>query len=329
MDLLSVDDRGLFCAAGGFHIDPRRPVDLAVITHAHADHARAGSRGYVCSEASAPILRRRLRGKLDIRALPYGERIRLGQATVSLHPSGHVLGAAQVRVEHAGEVWVATGDFKRAADPTCRPFEVVPCDVLITEATFALPIYRWPSGQQVAREILSWWESAPEVASLLFCYAFGKTQRVLAELNRLTDRPVFLHGAAVALTNLYRRAGIAMVPTHRVSERPKGSSFAGELIIAPPSAHRSRWMRRFKAPQTAFASGWMHVRGQPRRQGFERGFVLSDHADWDALVQTVRETGAHRVLLTHGDAGPLARYLNELGGVEACALEQADQAEDE
>jgi putative mRNA 3-end processing factor len=327
MPLITVDDCGLFCRSGGFHIDPWRPVPLAVVTHAHADHARRGSQRYVCSTRSRAILRHRLGPAARLEPADFGKPIQLGQTRVSLHPAGHVLGSAQVRVEHEGEVWVVTGDFKRAADPTCLPFEVVPCDVLVTEATFALPIYRWQPGSEVAAEILHWWQEDQNAASILFCYAFGKTQRVLAELGLLTNRPVFLHGAAIPLTRAYRKAGIGMVPTLPVSSRPRGASFAGELVIAPPSAHRSPWMRRFKSPQTGFASGWMQVRGARRRRGYERGFVLSDHADWPSLVDTIRETGAGRVYLTHGETGPLVRFLNETMEVKAEALQTLFEGE--
>jgi putative mRNA 3-end processing factor len=327
MSLITVDERGLHCPAGGFHIDPWGPAELAVVTHGHADHARRGSRRYICSAPSRPILRRRLGPEARLEPVEFGRPIRLSETTVSLHPAGHVLGSAQVRVEHAGEVWVVTGDFKRDTDPTCRPFEVVPCDVLVTEATFALPIYRWRPGCKVVREILRWWQAEPAAPSILFCYAFGKTQRVLAELGGLTDRPVFLHGAAIPLTRAYRKAGISMVPTAAVSSRPRGASFAGELIIAPPSAHRSPWMRRFRYPQTAFASGWMQVRATRRRGGYERGFVLSDHADWPSLVETIRQSGAGRVYLTHGEAEPLVRYLNETTDVRAETLQTLYQGE--
>ena len=248
---------------------------------------------------------------------------------VSLHPAGHVRGSAQVRVQHQDVVWVATGDFKRAADPTCRPFEVVACDVLITEATFSLPVYRWVPGRETAEQIYRWWQSAPGVPSLLFCYAFGKTQRVLAELGRLTDRTVLLHGAAAPLTEVYRESGVPMVPTKKLSDYPVDKDLAGELIIAPPSAHRSRWMRRFKNPQTAFASGWMQLRGTRRRGGYERGFPLSDHADWNALIQTITECGARKVLLTHGDGGALTRYLTQVAGLQAAALSSLYEGDEE
>jgi putative mRNA 3-end processing factor len=312
--LLQTDDRGLFCAAGGFHVDPWRPVERAVISHAHGDHARWGSAAYLAAAPSVPILRRRL-GEARIEGVPFGERVRMGDVTVSFHPAGHVLGSAQVRVEREGEVWVFSGDYKRRADPTCEPFEPVPCHTFITEATFALPIYRWDDTSVVAREILGWWEANREAgrASVLFTYALGKAQRILGELARMTDRTVFVHGSVEPLNECYRQAGIAMLPTRPVSETARGQSFAGELVLAPPSAGGSTWMRRFGPASTAFASGWMRVRGTRRRRGFDRGFVVSDHADWPDLLRTFEDVGAERVLTTHGYAEPLARYLREQG----------------
>ena len=211
--LLRTDDRGLFCEAGSFHIDPWRPVERAVITHAHGDHARWGSEAYLAAAPSVPVLRRRL-GEARIEGVPFGERVRMGEVTVSFHPAGHVLGSAQVRVERGGEVWVFSGDYKRRADPTCEPFEPVPCHTFITEATFALPIYRWDETSVVAREIFDWWEANREAgrASVLFCYALGKAQRILGELARLTDRTVFVHGSIEPLNECYRQAGIAHAP---------------------------------------------------------------------------------------------------------------------
>ncbi|MBC7794645.1 MAG: ligase-associated DNA damage response exonuclease [Clostridia bacterium] len=251
-----------------------------------------------------------------------GEKIRVGDVDVSFHPAGHVLGSSQIRVEHEGNVWVCSGDYKRDDDPTCAPFEVVPCDTFISEATFALPIYTWSSGADTARDILAWWDSNVTAgrASVLFCYALGKAQRILGELALQTDRPVYVHGAVEPLVEAYREAGINMLPTIKVSEVAKGASFKGELILAPPSANGSTWMRRFGDYETAFASGWMRVRGSRRRRGHDRGFVLSDHADWKGLLSTIADTGARRVLATHGFKDVLARTCRE-AGLEADVLQ--------
>ncbi len=319
--LIELRPEGLYCAAGDFHIDPWRPVPRAVITHGHSDHARSGSAHYFGARSGLGLLQARLGAHASIEALDYGTSITLGATRVSLHPAGHILGSSQVRVEHAGEVWVVTGDYKRDPDPSCAPFELVPCDTLITEATFALPVYRWPSAERVTREVIAWWDrcAARRVPAVLFCYALGKAQRLLAELALRVDRPVHLHGAMVELVQRYRDAGVTMLPTEAVSESARGRDFAGALILAPPSAAGSPWMRRFKDASTGFASGWMLVRGNRRRRGHDRGFVLSDHADWPALVATARGCGARRILATHGNTDAYVAWLREQG-IDAAPL---------
>lgn len=331
-DLLATDAVGLRCRAGGFHIDPWGAAETAVITHAHADHARAGSRHYICSKVGAGLLRARLPQGAAVTGVEFGERFRLGSVTVSLHPAGHILGSAQVRVESDDGVWVASGDYKRDVDPTGATFEVVECDTFITEATFALPIYRWRPAAQVAGQVLAWWagNAAAGRVSVLFTYALGKAQRVLAEIRRLegfealAGQPVYTHGSVEPLVRLYREAGVELPETRPVGETEKGKAFAGALVIAPPSAAGSTWMRRFgnaSLVDTGFASGWMLVRGIRRRRGYDRGFVLSDHADWDDLLATVRETGCRRLLCTHGYSEVLARHVRETMGIDAGVLE--------
>ncbi|MBJ6980069.1 MULTISPECIES: ligase-associated DNA damage response exonuclease [unclassified Luteimonas] len=313
-DLVVATPEGLYCPAGDFHIDPWRPVPRAVITHGHGDHARVGMGSYHVVAEGLPILRWRL-GEQDYQVHDAGNRFRLGGATLSFHPAGHVLGSSQVRIEAGGEVWVASGDYKRDHDPTCAPFEVVPCDVFITESTFGLPIYRWPPTSAVAREIVDWRDECAtngEVA-ILYCYALGKAQRVLAELAAHTDRPAYVHGAIDAGVQVYRELGIPMLETRRVADEARGADFAGELVLAPPSAAGSPWIRRFRRAQQGFASGWMRIRGNRRRRNYDRGFVVSDHADWPALLRTAHETGARRVIATHGDTDALVRVLNAQG----------------
>jgi putative mRNA 3-end processing factor len=306
---------GLFCPAGGFYIDPWQPVERALITHAHGDHARGGSAAYLCASPCAGLLRRRFGSDATIEHLPYGETTTLGEVRVSFHPAGHVLGSAQIRLESSAGVWVVAGDYKRVADPTADPFEVVQCDTFITESTFGLPIYRWDSTDAIVREVLEWWEGnkIEGRTSVLFCYTIGKAQRVLAELARHTDRRLLVHGMMLSMIDAYREAGISMLPVESATERPRGTSFAGELVLAPLSARGTPWMRRLGDVSDAFASGLMRVRGVRRQRAFDRGFVLSDHADWAALLQTVIDTGASQVLATHGHAEPLARELARRG----------------
>jgi putative mRNA 3-end processing factor len=335
-DLIVARPEGLYCPAGNFHVDPWRPVERAIITHAHADHARFGHRHYLASSASVGVLRARLPG-IDVQGLDYGEAISINGVKVSLHPAGHVLGSAQVRLEHAGRVWVASGDYKIEPDPTCTPFEPVRCDTFITESTFGLPIYRWDPAKTIFEGIDSWWRhnAAQERTSVLFCYSFGKAQRILAGVDPAIG-PIFCHGAVEPLNRAYREAGVALPPTKLVGEVParEKSAFRGALVIAPPSAQGSAWMRRFNDYSDAFASGWMRLRGTRRRRGLDRGFVLSDHADWPGLLQAIGATGAERMIVTHGQIEPMVRWLREQG-LEAGAFQteygddaiEADSAE--
>ncbi len=330
MDVLTARDGGLHCGAGRFTIDPARPVEIAVITHAHADHARAGSGEYHCSAEGERVTRMRVGADARIVSHGWGERFQLGDATVSMHPAGHIRGSAQVRVEVDGEVWVASGDYKRQDDPTCSAFEPVPCDVFITEATFSLPIYRWSPTNAVMADIWSWWRTNRNAgrSSLLFCYALGKAQRVLAGLARYTDEPVYVHGAVEPLTEAYRKEGVPMLSTINATADARTDGFKGQLVIAPPSASRSTWMKRFREAETGFASGWMRVRGIRRGRGWDRGFVLSDHVDWPGMIETVQQSGARRVLVTHGRSDILVRYLQE-AGIDAAPLATAHGDEDD
>ena len=306
---------GLYCPDGDFHIDPWGAVPRALITHAHGDHARFGSAAYLCSASCAPLLRRRFGPDATIEALPYGQSTTLGSTRVSFHPAGHILGSAQIRLAHATGVWVVAGDYKRAPDPTCEPFEVVPCDTFVTESTFALPIYRWDPTAVVVNEVLDWWAANRErrLTSIVFCYTIGKAQRLLAELAQVTDVPIFVHGMMIPMIDAYREAGVQMLPAQALVDKPRGTSFAGELVLAPLSARGTPWMRRLGDISDALTSGLMRVRGVRRQRAYDRGFVLSDHADWPALLTTISETGAREVIATHGHPEPLARFLREQG----------------
>lgn len=327
-DLIVLTDRGLYCEAGDFFIDAWRPVHRTFVTHGHSDHAHAGMGEYWCTRAGEDILRWRL-GAQDFRVLDYGEVRRFGGVKVSLHPAGHVLGSAQVRVERDDEVWVFTGDFKRQPDPTCAPFEVVRCDVFICEATFAFPVYAWPDTRDEVTRILQWREQceAQGKAALVYAYSLGKAQRILAELNGRVNGTVLLHGAMARGVEVYRSAGIDMASTELVADLPASTDYAGRLILAPPSAQNSAWTRRFRSFEQGLASGWMQLRGNRRRRNLQRGFVISDHADWGALITTIRDSGARRVLATHGNTDALIPYLeSELGLVaERLRTEYGDE----
>ena len=329
-NLLVINENGLYCSKGDFYIDPWKPVGTAFITHGHSDHARAGNKQYYCTKSSIPILKHRL-GEINVIGKEYSEQIIINGIKVSFHPAGHVLGSAQVRVDDGNEVWVVSGDYKRAKDPTCKKFEVVACDTFITEATFALPIYRWQSTSKIIQEIYTWIErnKSEGKTSVLFCYALGKTQRLLAELSDLTSETIYIHGALESLIQIYRDAGIKLLPTINATELPKDFDFSEKVVLAPPSAFRSKWMRRFKNASTGFISGWMTVRAQKTQGGHDKGFAMSDHCDWYALIRTIKETKASKVYVTHGKSDILVRYLQEELGIEAFALKTDYQDEED
>jgi putative mRNA 3-end processing factor len=327
--LLRTNENGLYCEAGDFYVDPWRPVRRAVITHAHADHARPGSATYLAAEPGRLVLQTRLGEEARIETVAYGQTVVLNGVRLSLHPAGHVLGSAGVRIEHRGEVWAVSGDYKSDADPTCVPLEVIRCHTFITEATFGLPIFRWPRAAEVVAEINSWWRAnqATGKASVLFAYPLGKSQRLLAELDQSIG-PVFAHGAVFRLNNIYRQSGVPLPTAGYAAEADRKTDWSQALILAPPSAQATVWLRRFGALSTGFASGWMRVRGQRRRRSIDRGFVLSDHVDWPSLLGVIAETGARRVLVTHGYVAPVVRWLAEQG-LEAPSLETRFEGEQE
>jgi putative mRNA 3-end processing factor len=311
--VLEVHDAGIYCPAADAYIDPWRPVDRALITHGHADHARRGHTRYLATEAAAPVLRHRL-GDIALQTVHYGERLRIGDATISFHPAGHVPGSAQIRVEVGGEVWVVSGDYKTTADGLSEPFEPVRCDTFITESTFGLPIYSWPDEATLAAQINGWWAEtrAKGQTAVLGVYALGKAQRVLRMLDPSLG-PILTHGAVEATNAVLRGQGIALPPTTQVTQDLDLKPLRGAMVLAPPSALGSVWMRKFGPVSTGFASGWMRLRGVRRRRAADRGFVVSDHADWDGLNGAIAATGAGRVLVTHGYTSQFAHWLRDQG----------------
>jgi putative mRNA 3-end processing factor len=308
-------DRGLYCEPGGFYIDPRAAVDRAVITHGHADHARSGHGAVLATPDTISIMKVRYGANCAGRfeASPYHEHSTIDGVDVSLVPAGHILGSAQVVLEWAGARAVVSGDYKRSADPTCAGFEVVPCDVFVTEATFGLPVFRHePAHREAARLVASIAEQ-PDRAHLLGVYGLGKCQRMIALVRAAGyDRPIYLHGAHVALTRLYQDLGHDLGDVRPVSEASKEETRTA-LVLAPPSALSDRWSRRFADPVTAFASGWMRTRGRIRQSGVELPLVVSDHADWPELLETIVETGAEEVWVTHGREDALIHQLETMG----------------
>jgi putative mRNA 3-end processing factor len=327
MTLLRSTDRGLFCEAGGFYVDPWASVERAVVTHAHGDHLAWGCGAYLVSEDGVGVARDRLSADASIRGLAYGSALDINGVRVSLYPAGHILGSAQVRLEHDGEVWVVSGDYKTDPDPTCRPFEPVRCHTFVTESTFGLPIYRWPSQEAVLADINAWWRAnqAEGKATLLFGYALGKAQRLLAGLDPSIG-PILTHGAVERVNRAYREAGVGLPPTTYAGAVDRRADWSAAIVVAPPSADGSVWTRRFGDQATGFASGWMLVRGARRRRSLDRGFPLSDHVDWPSLLTAIEATGAAQVLVTHGFTGPVVRWLRERG-LDARPLETRYEGE--
>ncbi|MEP7085309.1 MAG: ligase-associated DNA damage response exonuclease [Betaproteobacteria bacterium] len=314
MNLVIARPEGLYCPPGDFYIDPWRPVDRAVITHGHADHARYGSNHYLGARPGEGILRKRLGSGIRLDTLDYGESVDHHGIRLSFHPAGHVLGSAQVRLEYRGEVWVASGDYKLEDDGTCAPFEHVRCHTFITESTFGLPIYTWRPQAEIFADINDWWRlnASNQRTTVLFCYAFGKAQRLLSGLDPSIG-PILVHGAVAPLTAIYRESGVALPPTQYVGDMTDTSQIRQSIVLAPPSAQGTSWMKRFGDYADGFASGWMQLRGTRRRRGVDRGFALSDHADWPGLQRAVIETGAEQVFVTHGSVNVMVRWLRERG----------------
>lgn len=310
---LSFTDRGIYCAAGDFYIDPWRPVENALITHGHADHARPGHGNYLATHASLPVMRHRL-GDISAQGIGYGEEIRIKDAIVSFHPAGHVPGSAQIKVTVAGETWVASGDYKIEDDGLSEPFEPQKCDHFITESTFGLPVFRWRTQAAIADEINTWWQSCAAAGKTAFlgAYSLGKAQRLLSMLDPAVG-PILTHGAVEATNAILRAQGITLPATKQLTKDVDPKTHKGAIVLAPPSALGSTWAKRFGPQENAFASGWMQLRGVRRRRAGDRGFVISDHADWSGLLSAITETGAENIYVTHGYTDVFARYLNENG----------------
>jgi putative mRNA 3-end processing factor len=320
-DILKPTPAGLYCEPGGFHIDPTRPVDKAVITHGHSDHARAGHGSVLATRETLDLMGLRYGDSFagTVQAAHYGERLGVGGATVTFHPAGHVLGSAQVAVEHKGLRIVASGDYKDVADPTCAPFELVKCDVFITEATFGLPVFRHGDPDGEIAKLLRSVALFPERAHLVGAYSLGKAQRVIALIRKAGyTQPIYLHGALESITRYYQTRGIALGELRAARDADK-TQRAGAIVLCPPSALNELWSRRFPDPVAAFASGWMRVRARGRQRGIALPLVISDHADWDGLTATITATGAGEVWVTHGQEDALVHF-SMTHGLEARPL---------
>lgn len=319
MALIDFTDKGLYCAAGDFYIDPWRPVERAIITHAHSDHARAGSKHYLCHHLSLPILQLRL-GQHAYQSVDWNEPVWINGVRISLHPSGHIIGAAQIRVEYKGEVWVVSGDYKTENDGISGAFEPVPCHTFITESTFGLPVYRWQPQEVIFQQMQEWISNNQQQdrASMLIAYSLGKAQRILQAITPVTHK-IYVHGAIWNTHQVLLDNGIQLPTVQRITNETSKADLKSAVIIAPPGAEDSPWTKRLPSFRTATCSGWMQVRGQARRSSSDMGFALSDHADWNGLLSAVKATGASKVFVTHGFQSVFSRYLNEIG-IEAAEV---------
>ena len=310
--LLQFTPKGIYCEQADVYLDPWRPVDKAIISHGHADHSRWGHQKYITHHKNVPIVQHRL-GDVNISGKDWGETFSLNNVKFSLHPAGHIVGSSQIRVEHKGEVWVFTGDYKIEDDGLTTPFELVKCHTFITECTFGLPAFQWRPQQEVFNDINQWWaqNKSEGKTSVLFGYSLGKAQRLLKHLDTSIGK-IYTHGAVENMTEVLRPL-VDLPPTHLITKDTKKDELSGNIVVAPPSAHGSTWIRKMVPYVTATASGWMAFRGARRRRAIDKGFVLSDHCDWSGLLQTVEATGAEKIICTHGYTDIFSKYLQELG----------------
>ncbi len=313
MNLLSFTDRGIYCRVADVYIDPWKPVKYAFITHAHSDHATSGHQNYVSTSLSVPIIRHRLNPR-KITGVEYGEPIHVNGVKISFHPAGHIIGSAQIRLEYRGEIWVVSGDYKLENDGISSPFEPVTCHHFITESTFGLPAFKWENQYKVYDQINEWWKQNKEKGktSLLSVYALGKAQRIIQHLDHSIGQ-VFTHGAIENINEVLRTCGVPIHTTTRIATIGNKQSFEGALILATSGSILSSWSKRFKDVRLGAASGWMNIRGMKRRRGVDKGFVLSDHADWEGLITAIKESRAENIYVTHGYEDIFSKYLNENG----------------
>ena len=326
MSLLEFTTKGIYCPQAKVYIDPWKPVDYAIITHGHADHSRWGHKYYLCSHLAKPVIKYRL-GKIKIESMDWAKTKTINGVKFSFHPAGHIIGSAQIRVEYKGEIWVASGDYKLENDGLTQPFEPVTCHAFITESTFGLPVYKWQPQSIVFDEINRWWQQnkSEGKVTVLTGYALGKAQRIIQNLDPGIG-PILTHGAVENINAVIRQGGIDLPPTTRIVQGMKTKNFEGAIVITTPSSIGTAWMKKFKTFSVGVASGWMTLRGARRRRGADRGFVLSDHADWDDLNQAIKATNAEKVYVTHGYTDIFSNWLKEQG-YEAFSVNTAYEGE--
>ncbi len=315
-DLIKYSDQGLYCELTDTWIDPHKPVKRALITHAHMDHFTFGCNEYISTPETSLIIKERIGSNINIKTYDYGKEFKINGIKLSFHPSGHILGSSQIKFNFGGEIWLITGDFKRQIDETCQEFEKVKTDYLISESTFGLPIFKWEETQKIAIDISKWVNLSPDRTSILFCYSLGKAQRLLNEINKTNFKnKIYTHTSINKMNNCYKKLGIDIFETNKFDKTQNINKFKGNLILLPPSLNRGSFLKKFKNIQTGFASGWMSIRALRKRSGYDKGFAISDHADWEAILKTLNETEAKNVFFHHGDSEALIRYLNEKNSI--------------
>ena len=310
-NLITQKSQGLYCEPANTWIDPCKPVEKAIITHAHADHFTIGCREYICSIETGLLLRERFGNNINLKTFDYDKKFLINGINFSLHPSGHILGSSQIKIMTGTETWLITGDLKRQLDKTCKCYEKIKTDFLICESTFGLPIFNWESTNKIVYDITKWVTQSEDSTSILFCYSLGKAQRLLSELNSHNFKNIYIHKSIHKMNIVYKSLGIELAESTIFDNYLETNNLNNCLLLLPPSLNNKNFLKRFKSFQTAFASGWMTIRALKKRSGFDKGFTISDHADWNGLIKTIKESEAKTVFLNHGDGESLARFLKD------------------
>ena len=320
-DLIKYSKKGFHCELADTWIDPHKPVKRALITHAHMDHFTFGCDEYISTYETAKILKERIGREINFKTYDYEKEFKINGINISFHPSGHILGSSQIKFTFASEKWLITGDFKRQKDDTCEEFKKVKTDYLISESTFGLPIFKWEEPKKIVEDISQWIDSSPNKTSILFCYSLGKAQRLLNEISKTNlKNNIYTHSSIYKMNNCYKKLGVNIVDTKKFDKTENIDKFKGCLILLPPVLNKGSFLKKFKEIQTGFASGWMSIRALRKRSGYDKGFPISDHADWDGILKTVYESEAKNVFFHHGDSEALNRYLNEKNSINVLDL---------
>jgi len=322
-DLIRYNNGSLYCEIADTWIDPSKPVKRALITHAHFDHFTFGCEEYLSTKETAILIKKRVGDNVNIKPFDYGEEFKVNGINISFHPSGHILGSSQIRFIFAGEKWLITGDYKLQKDETCKKYEIVKTDYLISECTFGLPIFKWDQTKNIAINISNWITNSPDKTSLLFCYSLGKAQRLLNEISKTNfEGNIYTHGSIHKMNDCYRQLGICIKDTIKIENKKKIDQLKGNLILLPPSLSKGSYLKNFKNIQTAFASGWMSIRALRNRSGYDKGFAISDHADWEGILEVVKKSEAKNVFFHHGDSEALSKYLSEKESINVLFFEK-------